>query len=80
LRSLVVTGGLHKKETEIRPILMIHNHLSREECYFAWQNTNFTILTGLQKNTINLFCSFADLSSETRLDDRPGTTNPSRNR
>ena len=30
LRSLVVTGGLHKKETEIRPILMIQNGLSRE--------------------------------------------------
>lgn len=30
LRSLVVTGGLHKKETEIRPILMIRKHLSRE--------------------------------------------------
>ena len=30
LRSLVVTGGLHKKETEIRPILMIQDGLSRE--------------------------------------------------
>jgi hypothetical protein len=30
LRPLVVTGGLHKKETEIRPILMIQNGLSRE--------------------------------------------------
>jgi hypothetical protein len=30
LRSLVVTGGLHKKETEIRPILMIQEDLSRE--------------------------------------------------
>jgi hypothetical protein len=30
LRSLVVTGGLHKKETRIRPILMIQNSLSRE--------------------------------------------------
>ena len=35
LRSLVVTGGLHKKETEIRPILMIWNNLSREGCCFA---------------------------------------------
>jgi hypothetical protein len=30
LRSLVVTGGLHKKETEIRPILMIQTGLSRD--------------------------------------------------
>jgi hypothetical protein len=30
LSALVVTGGLHKKETEIRPILMIQNGLSRE--------------------------------------------------
>jgi hypothetical protein len=30
LRPLVVTGGLHKKETEIRPILMIQDRLSRE--------------------------------------------------
>ena len=29
LRALVVTGGLHKKETEIRPILMFPNGLSR---------------------------------------------------
>jgi hypothetical protein len=30
LRALVLTGGLHKKETEIRPILMIPNGLSRD--------------------------------------------------
>jgi hypothetical protein len=30
LRALVVTGGLHKKETKIRPILMIPNGLSRD--------------------------------------------------
>ena len=30
LRSLVVTGGLHKKETEIRPILMVQTALSRD--------------------------------------------------
>jgi hypothetical protein len=35
LRSLVVTGGLHKKETEIRPILMIQNNLSRDWRYFT---------------------------------------------
>jgi hypothetical protein len=34
LRALVVTGGLHKKETEIRPIVMIQNNLSRESAYF----------------------------------------------
>jgi hypothetical protein len=37
LRSLVLTGGLHKKETEIRPILMIQNGLSRECGYFRLQ-------------------------------------------
>jgi hypothetical protein len=37
LRSLVVTVGLHKKETEIRPIVMIANKLSREGCYFRLQ-------------------------------------------
>ena len=58
LRSLVVTGGLHKKETEIRPILMIHNHLSREENYFAWQIANFTILTGLSDLTAHRYKPF----------------------
>ena len=47
LRSLVVTGGLHKKETEIRPILVIQNGLSREWPYFALRfaayKTNFTL-------------------------------------
>ena len=38
LRSLVVTGGMHKKETEIRPILMIRKNLSREWRSFAPQN------------------------------------------
>ena len=46
LRSLVVTGGLHKKETKIRPILMIQNHLSRVGRYFTLQiviqRSNFT--------------------------------------
>jgi hypothetical protein len=37
LRSLVVTGGLHKKETKIRPILMIQIDLSRDGGYFALQ-------------------------------------------
>ena len=46
LRSLVVTGGLHRKETEIRPILMIQDNLSREGRYFtlpiATRRLNFT--------------------------------------
>ena len=52
LRSLVVTGGLHKKETEIRPILMIRSDLSRESRYFALriaaQKTNFTLKSALK--------------------------------
>jgi hypothetical protein len=52
LRSLVVTGGLHKKETEIRPILMIQSDLSRERRYFALRiatpKTNFTMKRALK--------------------------------
>ncbi len=98
LRALVVTGGLHKKETEIRPILMIQNGLSREGCYFrlliATLDPNFTVgrpdrrsggrvSLGIFRGedlagAIKLLPGSADVSSGTRLHDRPRTSDPGR--